>query len=347
MFEKFDVEGEAIIIDALRGLAALLVLVSHADAYYLIRIAPIVPYSGYLGAIGVCIFFILSGYLIWRSAGRTLAQANGLRTYALHRAARIMPLYYVALAFAFVVFPHISDHRADVTTYTVIRHVTFTQALLPDVSTAVNPVLWTLTYEMLFYLVVPFLYALRRYFSFLLIVSIFTFVLGHIFPSPYFKFFNLLPLFVLGMWLAEYRIALTWRFALVSMGAAIILGLIGSRAYLISALWAVAVLSAAISLRGYRASLIFKVFAWVGVCSYSLYIWHYMMIESIGPGLMRFDHFPERYPLITAVCFTTLAIGAAWASYKLIERPAQIWIRKSFSRPSGGNRQEAAEQPQN
>jgi peptidoglycan/LPS O-acetylase OafA/YrhL len=60
----------------------------------------------HIGAFGVAIFFVLSGYLLARpfwealDAGRPIPS---LRTYALRRAARILPAYWVALVISFVI----------------------------------------------------------------------------------------------------------------------------------------------------------------------------------------------------------------------------------------------------
>lgn len=57
-----------------------------------------------MGAFGVAVFFLLSGYLLTRpfwlayDAGKPMPS---LKTYAVRRAARIVPAYYVALAVAF------------------------------------------------------------------------------------------------------------------------------------------------------------------------------------------------------------------------------------------------------
>jgi peptidoglycan/LPS O-acetylase OafA/YrhL len=331
MLQRYDVGKETAVIDALRGLAALLVLLSHADAYYLIRFDPIIPYTGYFGAIGVCVFFILSGYLIWTSAARLLESPDGIRKYAIHRAARILPLYYVALAFAVLIFPRISEFPVEITAHNVWRHVTFTQGLLPDVSRAVNPVLWTLTYEMIFYVTAPVLYALRRFFPLFMAVSGIALAFGHIYPTAYYKYFNLFPLFVVGMSLAHYRLAPTQLCTVVSVVIAIVLGLLGASAYMTSTVWAVAIVSIMFSLRDYRSSLPVRALAFVGICSFSLYIWHYMLIQIIGPILLRHGSFPLLYPVITAVGFTAFSVFISWASYRLIERPAQAAIRGIFA----------------
>jgi len=152
-----------LVIDALRGLAALAVLLSHGDHAHLIEISSLTQIKGYFGLFGVNLFFIVSGYLIWISASKTLPQPQGLTIYAVHRATRLMPLYYVNIFTALVLIPMIGSHFVpSFSIGSLLRHITFTQALLPPVSRDINPVLWTLTHEVIFYLIVPLLFLILR-----------------------------------------------------------------------------------------------------------------------------------------------------------------------------------------
>jgi len=77
-------------IDALRGLAVLLVWCHHLYAYTGVEL----PIAGRLGGlVGVQLFFVISGFLIVRSATRERTWA-----YALRRALRIFPAYLVVVA---------------------------------------------------------------------------------------------------------------------------------------------------------------------------------------------------------------------------------------------------------
>ena len=138
-------------LDGLRGLAVLLVVVSHLVAR---------PTHGVklfdLGWMGVEIFFVLSGFLI----GSIILEERdspgfALRFYA-RRAARILPAYGLMLLFSFlVVTPLVHDERA----YDPLTYLTFAQ----NIVTAFNPhrdvlwmsPLWTLGIEEQFYLLVP------------------------------------------------------------------------------------------------------------------------------------------------------------------------------------------------
>jgi len=76
-------------ITPLRGLAATAVVCHHLGVYAGVDI----PYIGRAGGLlGVQLFFLLSGYLIIRSALR-----HDFSAYAIHRVARILPAYWVAM----------------------------------------------------------------------------------------------------------------------------------------------------------------------------------------------------------------------------------------------------------
>lgn len=56
---------------------------------------------------------------------------------------------------------------------------------------------------------------------------------------------------------------------------------------------------------------------WLGTVSYSLYLWHFPLIEAIR-GLARSQHLPL---LASAVGGLLASLSAAWLSYRLLERP--------------------------
>ncbi|HVE52277.1 MAG TPA: acyltransferase family protein, partial [Ramlibacter sp.] len=95
-------------LDVLRGVAALLVLVSHSDHAGLLDIGLQSLQKGIVGALGVYMFFMLSGFLIWTSA-RNLGRPGATRLYAIHRFTRLVPLYLVNLAFVLLLLPHLES----------------------------------------------------------------------------------------------------------------------------------------------------------------------------------------------------------------------------------------------
>lgn len=130
--KKPSPEGGRSALDAVRAVACLLVLVGHA--------AGVDP----LGPLGVSIFFVLSGYLIWRP-WRDGSPALG--SYAVHRIARIAPGYLLAVA---ILVPW-SDW---------LRYATFTPGFRWTVVAPVHAS-WTLGAEVLFYALVPLIARVR------------------------------------------------------------------------------------------------------------------------------------------------------------------------------------------
>ncbi|OBJ56334.1 acyltransferase [Mycobacterium sp. 1423905.2] len=94
-------------LTGIRAVAALLVVGTHA-AYTTGKYTH--GYWGLVGArmeIGVPIFFVLSGFLLfrpWVKAAATGATPPSLSRYARHRVRRIMPAYVVTVLFAYVLY---------------------------------------------------------------------------------------------------------------------------------------------------------------------------------------------------------------------------------------------------
>ena len=82
-------------LDGLRGIAVLLVIVFHAQRVLAGRVV-VVPFE--MGWCGVDLFFVLSGFLITGILRRTRDEPHYWRNFAVRRALRILPLYYLLLA---------------------------------------------------------------------------------------------------------------------------------------------------------------------------------------------------------------------------------------------------------
>jgi peptidoglycan/LPS O-acetylase OafA/YrhL len=144
------------ILDALRAIAALMVLVDHTHWLSLgPNPGPLAAAISKMLAGGIYLFFAVSGYLIAGPFLRALVTGDPLprpAPYLLRRAARIYPAYWLALAVALVIppAPHISAYQAPV-------HLLLLQSAWPHLgeAEALYPVAWTLGIEIVFYLLVP------------------------------------------------------------------------------------------------------------------------------------------------------------------------------------------------
>ena len=142
-------------LDSLRGISTILIVVYHTSfvsGYTVEHADSIGAYIDRLN-IGVAIFFVLSGFLIFRPFAHSLIHGSPLpktRNYYLKRAARILPGYWLAL---FVLAG--LDALTIVNTSGFIRNVFIVHSFTEhNVFTGIRQA-WTLAIEMSFYVVVP------------------------------------------------------------------------------------------------------------------------------------------------------------------------------------------------
>src|SRR4051794_3126611 len=138
------------LLDGLRAVAAGLVLLFHVVASR--SRAPIAIQD--LSQLGVAIFFVLSGFLLYRPFAQARLHDQGVpsvRAYARRRLLRIVPAYWAALTFGLVVAGATAASAANIPVYYL---------LLQGYSDATRynglPVAWTLTIEATFYASLPF-----------------------------------------------------------------------------------------------------------------------------------------------------------------------------------------------
>ena len=146
-------------LDVLRGFAAVAVMVHHHGKYYDVLYPGRAPLSVNLfaGHFGVELFFIISGFVILM----TIERKATVWSFAIARAARLMPCFLAALALATVIL--IVAPMPPLDTPTISRFLAnVTMAPLLFGERVVDLPYWTLTYEMVFYASMALLLALGR-----------------------------------------------------------------------------------------------------------------------------------------------------------------------------------------
>ncbi len=292
--------------------------------------------------IGVQFFFVLSGFVLGYShRART---ALPLRDFYVKRFARIYPLHVITGLFWCVFFLPIWDATPRQALLSGLANVTLTQAFVPGLVFAlgINAVSWSLSDEAFFYAVFP---VVRRWKVALAVVIMVVayFVTAHLLNKqgainaafPLFNYFFppvRLADFAVGILAAQLfvpgsrlRAATLLEFALV-LGVAAQLRLLelppdfAQLGFLVTApvfLWVFAHQQGAISrfLAGSRLLVL------LGEASFSLYMWHMMLLALAG------RHLPKdlpRWPTLIGV--VALVIVVAVLSFLYVERPCRRWL---------------------
>lgn len=146
------------LIDVLRGFSALLVLFYHVLAY---RHWEGFQNSGLgrlpsLGWVGVDLFFVISGFVIARTAmlGHLSAQPTWRFQYFERRARRIIPLYIATLAiYISLIYPNILGHGLASLVH-LFSHLTFTHNLWHETHGSINSPNWSVGLEVQFYILI-------------------------------------------------------------------------------------------------------------------------------------------------------------------------------------------------
>jgi len=145
-------------LDVLRGLAALAVVFDHLSYYVLQHVRGVVYQWFDPGNYGVFVFFIISGYIVPAS----LERKGSVRTFWVSRVFRLYPLYLLAVGLAvglyFIHFGSLRGEGGDPETSVLSQLLMMSNVLggsnLPNV-------VWSLSYEMVFYLLLTALFIAR------------------------------------------------------------------------------------------------------------------------------------------------------------------------------------------
>ncbi|MCX7309105.1 MAG: acyltransferase family protein, partial [Afipia sp.] len=143
-------------VDALRGIAVLLVVLAHTpvpNSLLALNIA---------GAYGVQLFFVVSAFTLFLSlSARRNTESNPVLFFFLRRFFRIAPAFYFAMLFYLMKDGTGATPWAPqgIQSWQIISTLLFINGWLPDSINAVVPGGWSIAVEMTFYLFVPLCFA--------------------------------------------------------------------------------------------------------------------------------------------------------------------------------------------
>lgn len=141
-------------LDSLRGLAALLVVFFHLT---MLREQSQLGFN--VGATGVDLFFIISGFVIFRSVNNI----SSIKEFVINRFTRLYPTYWTCVSFTFILYfilHKISDAPDKITFSDYLGNLTMFQYYLKIPN--IDDPYWTMIIEMLFYIFVAILFSLKQ-----------------------------------------------------------------------------------------------------------------------------------------------------------------------------------------
>ncbi len=188
-------------LDAIRGFAALCVVFDHMGGLVLQRVHNDVYRVIDTGQYGVFVFFLVSGYIIPAS----LERKGSVRGFWVSRGFRLYPLYILAIGLSILAYKtgYGAIHGAQNSPKNWAFALPFMMSNLLNGANVPN-VIWTLSFEMVFYLLLTalFTYRVHRHSGgYALAAMIGAVVLGGILPVS-----GLNDLHILGHWTGERRI---------------------------------------------------------------------------------------------------------------------------------------------
>lgn len=206
-------KGRTSMIDGLRGWLALGVLLTHAAVMYSYfdRETWDGSYAwiyGRLGPMGVCLFFMVTGFLFWGRVIRTDARLD-VAQFLVSRVRRIVPMYLLSVVIVLIVVAVESGFKLHVSAYALAKEIRpwFAFGFMPygeinGVKEAhyINAAYWTLAYEWAFYLALPLLALHHRGRKFVLLLALAVFFSTSM-PVVFCFIFG-----ALAAWIAERRL---------------------------------------------------------------------------------------------------------------------------------------------
>jgi peptidoglycan/LPS O-acetylase OafA/YrhL len=338
-------------LDGLRALAALSVLAFHAWLYR--PGGPPGPRDALADQIlfelcrGLILFFVLSGYLLYRAFVRGPVD---WRRFALRRVARIVPAYYVCVLGCLALLAAVGYSAGLPAAHELPLFAVLAQNYTADTVTQLNPVTWTLGVEAAFYVLLPIVgllaLRLRGAAHVALLCGLVLVTLGWNALTDGFVATRTLPAYIghfaLGMLVAVWAerrgerepLAARATAALVLAGAAIV----ALNSYwaetaardafvraelgnLPAALGFALILAAAVAGSGPSVAwLRARALVAVGVVSYGVYLWHVPLLLVAR----ELDALPGSWPARLALLLpAALALGAL--SWRWVERPSIGW----------------------
>ncbi|WP_347987288.1 acyltransferase [Methylomonas sp. AM2-LC] len=317
-------------IQALRFIAALLVVITHSTFYAAERLGTHNQIWNN-GASGVDIFFVISGFVMVISSRNLIGIPQGWAKFAIQRLTRITPLYWLATSIKVIVMLFSAEMVVHSTLN--IGNIVNSYFFIPYKKSAdlIEPLLgvgWTLTFEMFFYLVFTFALLIRiNIYIFVGIlmglISVLSLFRPENFPVWMFLFNSIVLEFWLGMIIGYFALnnklispALAMIFSIVCLLWIVFKPSFHLPRLIVSGIPSAILVFSMVSIEPYIQNRIPRIILFFGAASYSLYLFH-PLIAPVVPVLLNKIHAPILNLSIGVSILVALAASAI--VYRYIE----------------------------
>ncbi len=324
----------------MRGVAALMVVAYH----YTSRLGELYPQYGSaftfgIGHVGVHVFFVISGYVIFMTLNKLRAAGLGVVDFAKARFYRLYPIFWVAVGVTFALVSQLTLPGREASWSDALLNLTMIPRLLG--ANFVDGVYWSLEVELIFYFWIAAIYFLvpPRLFPIALFVWV---LLGKAVAvlAPQLSLFTAIRVLIIGDWVPLFALGISiylfhnrrvgprtlFLFALVfcvdafttlepleSVVVIICAGLI----YLFTSRW----------YSNFGAPS-FRPLVWFGAISYPLYLVH----QNIGYALILRLRDAGVHAPIALLTVISVVIALSSALTYGVEKPIMRWTRRDASR---------------
>lgn len=155
-------------VDGLRGIAILMVIFHHvykgAVSAFISEMFGVHPWLANQGFLGVGVFFVLSGFVLalpFADGKRTISSRSDVSKFYIARATRLYPLFAFIAFLSFAITLHAGNPQA---TALILSLTTLNMFSYEHFLPAINVPLWSLSLEIWFCILFPFIYlAMQRF----------------------------------------------------------------------------------------------------------------------------------------------------------------------------------------
>ncbi|CRM56869.1 acyltransferase family protein [Pseudomonas sp. 52 E 6] len=353
-------------IDAIRGLAIILVVMTHASQY-------VKPLSDLLqrimveGARGVQLFYVASAVTLCMSwAARKSHEQSPILNFYIRRFFRIAPMFYLAIIGYLILNGFAATYWAPngIEWWFVPVTALFLHGFHPETINSVVPGGWSIAVEMTFYLVFPFLMRFRKAYYFLgvllvcvLLQRLNSYVSVRVFPYPpgqeymavnfsVLKFISQVPIFLMGVFAYLFLTRARVSDAKMLIVGGLLFFFLSVKFWTLSHkpvshdVYAGAMFAVLFVLVAYYPVriLVNKFMIGLGKLSFSMYLTHFAVL-SLFTKLGVVSLLGNGNKESVAYCFLVLIVsaGVSLLTYNFIERPGVSLGRRLIERLERAN----------